>query len=142
MRPLFTCFLLLAACSSTPTTNTNPDAGGKDSSPPQDSGGTPDAGVVVNGCGPTDFVAANTITWSFTVMPKCVSIKPGDSVTWNGSFGIHTLDAFGGDSPNPITGTGTADGGASVTIKFPTAGTFGFHCANHATMLGAVKVAP
>jgi len=143
MRTLFSCFFVLAACSSNDTTTL--DAGGKDSSPANDANGIqPDTGAPpVNGCGPNDFVAANMITWNFTVVPKCVSIKPGDSVTWNGSFGTHPLDAFNGDTPNPIAGAGVvADGGSSVTIKFSTAGTFGFHCTTHATMLGAVKVAP
>ena len=110
MRTLFSCFFVLAACSSNDTTTL--DAGGKDSSPANDANGIqPDTGAPpVNGCGPNDFVAANMITW---------------------------------DTPNPIAGAGVvADGGSSVTIKFSTAGTFGFHCTTHATMLGAVKVAP
>jgi plastocyanin len=137
------CVATLIGCSSSDTTTPSVDAGnGKDSAIAQDSG--QDSGApAINGCGPNDFKAANAITWNFTVSPACVTVKPGDSVTWNGDFTTHPLDAFNGDSPNPITGAGaTADGGTSVTVKFTTAGTYGFHCNIHASMLGAVKVAP
>ena len=101
------------------------------SSPPSDS---------VDECEPADFVAASQIDWTFQVNPRCVQIKAGQSVTWTGSFSTHPLLADEGDKPNPIATADTS--GASATVTFPTAGTYGFRCQVHATMKGAVLVTP
>ena len=61
-----------------------------------------------------------------------------EMVTWNVDFTDHPLGASGGDTPNPITTTAS---GTTVSFTFPNAGTFGFHCLAHPTiMFGAVQV--
>jgi plastocyanin len=114
---------LVLACSSDPATT------------PTD-GGT----GTVNGCSTfaDQTASGGAITWDFTVTPKCVKVKVGQSVTWTGDFATHPLAGFNGDTPNPIV---TGSGGTSK-ITFPTAGTFGFHCQVHPSMLGAVQVVP
>jgi plastocyanin len=72
--------------------------------------------------------------------PACIKIKVGQSVTWNGAFQFHPLEAVGGDTPSPITATNS---GTTVTFAFAREGTFGFDCANHPTIMhGAVLVVP
>jgi plastocyanin len=85
------------------------------------------------------------LQWDFGIGQKpdhCSKIKAGSAVKWTGIFASHPLDAHGGDTPNPIANAGAnADGGASVTITFPTAGTFGYWCDVHMTaMQGAIIV--
>jgi plastocyanin len=133
------------------------DSGGGDSSSNNDSGGGTDASdggdgeagpVVVNGCTVFEdhtavgdaraiaFGGANGLKY----VPSCMEIKVGQTVTWNGDFATHPLQAFNGDTPNPIV---APDAGATTDpIAFPTAGTFGFHCGVHANMVGAIKVIP
>jgi plastocyanin len=71
--------------------------------------------------------------------PSCVRIKVNQDVTWLGDFTQHPLEPFGGSPGNPIVATST---GTSYQQAFAVAGTFGFHCMNHTTMLGAVRVEP
>jgi plastocyanin len=94
----------------------------------------------VDGCGASDFVPATQIDWTFQVSPRCVEIKAGQSVTWNGNFATHPLEADQGDKPNPIASANLA--GSSATVTFPAAGTFGFKCQVHSSMIGAVLVTP
>ncbi len=115
--------LLLAACS-------DGGAGPSDAGPSS-----------VNGCGDADYVTGQTaIDWTFAVNPRCVEIHAGDSVTWNGDFTLHPLAASGGDTPSPIEGV--TNTGTTKTFTFNDPGTFGFHCLNHASMIGAVRVLP
>lgn len=144
----------------TTTGGTTGDAG--------DDGGTPidDGGQVVgdggdggptfpelNGCGgsgasyvdETGSAAHAEFNWTFTFgnePRRCLRIKVGNTVGWqtpNGEdFGTHPLEAFGGDSNNPIA----ANSGTTANINFPTAGTFGFHCFNHGSMQGVILVEP
>ncbi len=109
-----------------------------------DTSSTPDSGSSsLNGCTDASYsdqtAAGATITWDFTVSPKCVKIKAGQTVTWNGNFATHPINPFGGDQGSPVPSTST---GNTAKGTFPTAGTFGFHCVNHPSMLGAVKVVP
>lgn len=115
----------MTACGGTDPVATPADGGG---------GGT------VNGCSTyADATASGgAITWDFNVSPKCVQIKAGQTVTWTGDFGVHPMSAFNGDAPNPITN----GSGGTAKITFPSAGTFGFHCLNHPSMLGAIQVVP
>jgi plastocyanin len=110
-------------------------------------------GETVNGCGDAEFAAndhtgdvdprlitfpndANPSQYS----PPCMLIKVGQTVAWQGAFSDHPLNAFGGDANNPITRT---DSGVAQTFSFPNAGTFGFHCEVHPTiMFGAIRVVP
>jgi plastocyanin len=102
--------------------------------------GSPAPADTVDSCAPADFVAANQVDWTFAVSPRCLQIKAGQTVTWNGSFTTHPLLADEGDTPNPISTADTS--GPSATVTFPTAGTFGFKCEVHASMTGAVLVTP
>lgn len=107
--------------------------------------GTPDSSVPsgpeLNGCKTyvdlTADAAKREITWGFSVSntpEACMRIKAGQSVTWNGDFGLHPLGPKGGDTPTPITNT--------ATVKFDKAGTFGFVCTAHSTMQGVILVVP
>lgn len=109
-----------------------------------DTSNTPDSGSSsLNGCTDSSYAdntaAGATITWDFTVSPKCVKIKAGQTVTWNGDLTTHPLNPFGGDQGSPVPSVAA---GTTTKGTFPTAGTFGFHCANHPSMLGAIKVVP
>lgn len=109
-----------------------------------DSTGTPDSGSsALNGCTDASYVdqtaSGATITWDFTVNPKCVKIKVGQTVTWNGNFATHPINPFGGDQGSAVPSPGS---GTSAKGTFTSAGTFGFHCVNHPSMQGAVKVVP
>jgi plastocyanin len=120
---------------------------------------TPDAGPMgLNGCKAyTDHTAeANVnLTWGFNVASspdRCMKIRASSSITWVGDFTTHPLDAFGGDTPNPISsaqppvvadaGEGGTTGGATITVTFPSPGYYGFHCQVHSTMSGTVYVVP
>ena len=106
-----------------------------------------DAAAAINGCTTfTDMTAdggvitgPNSAT-AAQYSPNCVHVKVGQSVTWNSDFANHPLvpTAGVGTQPNPITATST---GTTVTIAFPSAGTFAYNCGIHSTtMLGAVEV--
>jgi plastocyanin len=152
-------FLALSACSSDDSGGTTPAAdkdtgttvtdtgtastdtgSGDDTGTATDSGGeTAPAGV--QGC--TTFVDATTDATLRTIKPwnpslgtKCLTIKKGQSVTWEGvPTSFHPLEAAEGDTPSPITNTSP--------IAFPNEGTFGFHCTAHpSAMKGAIKVVP
>jgi plastocyanin len=74
--------------------------------------------------------------------PGSVEIAAGGTVQWTFSTsygGGHTVtfDAVNG-APGDI---GTTESG-SVSRSFPTAGTFNYHCSNHAGMTGTVVVHP
>jgi plastocyanin len=117
----------------------------------QDTGTTEtgsDAAAPVNGCTAfTDDTSVTTPTITgpsggspSQYTPNCVHIKVGQSVTWNVDFSGHPLEAFGGTTPSPIMPTSS---GTTVTFTFSSAGTFGFHCEFHPSiMFGAVEVTP
>jgi plastocyanin len=123
-------------------TGTGTDSGG---------GGSDDAGpAALNGCTSYADQTAGTevdLTWGFTITTDpnhCSKIKAGTKVKWTGDFGTHPLGDFGGDTPNPIATTTVDDAGTStsITVTFPNAGTFGYHCMVHASMMGAIEVVP
>lgn len=105
----------------------------------------------INGCtraGATDLTAAGAArtidTVGLSYSPSCIRIKAGQSVTWNSAFASHPLSsgtpAGGPQAGSPITVTTS---GASKTFAFPAAGTFGYFCQVHTTlMMGAVYVEP
>lgn len=137
------------------TGSTPPDTGGTTTdtgSPPTDSAvadASSDTGPafdVVNGCAEADYVDATTDAtkraldpWDTTSGKKCVKIKKGQEFKWVADLSIHPLEPFGGDSPSPIT---LMSVGSSITVSFNSTGTFGYHCANHPSMLGAILVVP
>ncbi len=110
-----------------------------DAAPPVDAA-TPN-GPLLNGC--TQYVdrtaeaASRTLVWSFSIADapeRCIIIKAGQTVTFQGDHTIHPLAAKGGDAASPITNV--------ADVKFATAGTFGYVCANHSPMTGVVYVLP
>jgi plastocyanin len=153
--------IAIAACSSSSSTttpsgtdsgvNTHPATDDSGASTDTDSGSTSntDSGTVdaLNGC--TTYVdhtadAVVNLAWDFPITSSpdhCSKIKVGAKVKWTGNFGKHPLDPFNGDANNPIS-SAAADGGPDVTITFPAAGSFGYHCGVHASMLGAIMVVP
>jgi len=96
----------------------------------------------VNGCKTFDdrtgATASRTIAWMFPLAAadRCIAIKAGQSVTWNGDFTMYRVGASGGDSPNPISGFDPM----SPTVAFPKAGTFGFESPDAPALVGAIKV--
>jgi plastocyanin len=106
-------------------------------------------------CGCTEAAAVDLtaetlaeIGFGFSYSPKCIKLKVGASVTWNGPFFSHPLSPYTalGTQPNPIPPT---DSGSSMTYTFESAGAFGYYCTLHggeaetsAGMCGAVFVLP
>lgn len=150
----FATFALAAAVACSSSTSSG-GGGATDAGPGSDAGAAGDGrggGQEVNGCTPSsyeDHTAASdprAITFPMTdpapYQPPCMHIKVGQSVTWTGgNFAAHPLEPHGGDTPTPINIV--ADGTTPVAIPFPTAGTFGFECAEHpTTMHGAIFVSP
>ena len=73
--------------------------------------------------------------------PPCIAVKVGQSVAFAGNFSAHPLLAKGGNAGGPLPVV-AEDTGSAHGYTFTTAGTFGFGCANHAAMQGAVLVTP
>lgn len=128
---MFAAMAFALACSNSPGSSDS----GSDSAAP------------INGCTTftDDTASGGTVTGPTGATPaqytpNCVHVKVGGTVTFNSDFANHPLGAFGGDTPNPITNTAT---GTTVAITFPAAGTFGFQCQAHPSiMFGAVQVTP
>jgi plastocyanin len=105
-----------------------------------------DAGAdAVQGCADTMYIdrsapgAERNITWDpgiASAPERCMQVRVGQQVRWNGSFAAHPLDAEDGDTPNPIATH------VEGLVVFSTPGTFGYHCGFHAQMKGAVRVLP
>jgi hypothetical protein len=71
-----------------------------------------------------------------TFNPSPIIVAVGGTVTWrNGDNTGHTSTADGGR-----WSSGTIRPGGSFSTRFPTAGTFTFHCAIHPNMVGIVIV--
>jgi plastocyanin len=134
------------------------DAGAKDSAPADtasaqtDTGTASEAGTdtgpafnVVNGCAEADYVDATAdatkrqLTWDLSSGKRCFKLEKGQAFKWITDLAVHPLEPFGGDTPSPIT---LVSAGTSITVTFNTTGTFGYHCANHTSMLGAILVVP
>lgn len=149
----------VAACSSDDGTPATTDAGTTadtgtlptDAGTPTDSGTTTDAapavdaatpnGPLLNGCSQyvdrTADAASRTLVWSFSIADapeRCIIVKAGQTVTFQGDHTIHPLGAKGGDPNSPITNV--------ADVKFANAGTFGYVCTNHPSMTGVVYVLP
>jgi plastocyanin len=129
------------------------DAAGNDASPdagPVDAGPPPYDGGPLNSCNAGSYQdrtnggqVQRTITFpvggtgSFAYSIPCMHIKAGQTVQFDGNFANHPLDAFGGNVPTPFTLTST---GVTQQFTFPNAGTYGFHCQVHPSMIGAIEV--
>ena len=172
--------LATARCSSDSTTSTPSPNGGHAGEAPIGAAGEPNGGnsgapngnggaagqsepadVIpdLNGCTTAtyeDFGAADatrtigiaTMGLSFT--PKCMTIRVGQTVRWEGSLATHPLAPGNPDHPDagspnsPITETTT---GSSAEFTFDSAGTFPYYCEVHSFgagmgMAGAVHVQP
>lgn len=98
----------------------------------------------VQGCQPAQFQDRTTsndegrsLGWDFgitTAPERCMQVRVGQSVQWNGDFDNHPLAGSGGDAPNPISLH------QSGKVTFNQAGTFGYVCLAHSPMKGAIKV--
>ena len=113
------------------------------------SSGTPQE--TFNGC--TDFVDGTTVSFGgqdgsplFGYSPPCLHVAPGATVTFSGDFSVHPLgpgtspsDRTAGSPNNPIVETVS---GTSLTVTFPTTGTYPYFCEMHyaAGMAGVVRV--
>jgi plastocyanin len=72
----------------------------------------------------------------FAFSPQSVTVHVGDTVTWtNADAAGHTATA-----DDASFDTGTIAGGASASVTFATAGTFGYHCKIHQAMTATVVV--
>jgi plastocyanin len=139
-------------------TDSGADSGGTDSGfdAGDDSGSIDDAGdagdgsSAINGCvafeDDTDPAAARVVQGpadsapvQFT--PNCMKVHAGQSVIFQqADFSNHPLMPANGDTPNPIVLTNS---GTTVTFAFPNAGTYGFECEFHPSiMFGAIEVTP
>jgi plastocyanin len=103
------------------------------------------AAAPVQDCAPEQFLdrtapgADRDITWTVSITfdpERCMEVRVGQQVRWNGSLGTHPLDPEGGDTPNPIARH--QDG----LVTFDAPGTFGYVCGNHPVMKGAIRVLP
>ncbi len=144
--------LLAVACSSDPATPTSSSTSSSGTTSSSSSSGS----STVNGCSSfTDQTAqtdaaALTVDWKQTgapfgtSMPLCWKVKKTQTVTFvpgGGSFSNHPLKSLNGDTTgSPFTAAGDSTTAGNKTVAFTTAGTFGFVCAFHANMVGAIQV--
>lgn len=76
--------------------------------------------------------------------PKCVRVRLGQTVTFQGDFGPHPMTQACG----PVTGLFNASSGSSLSVTFTEAlGTYGYYCTQHGSqsgtgMAGAIEVVP
>jgi plastocyanin len=117
------------------------------------SGDAPTGPALINGCQLSAAVdltaagAARTVTFGDDEVyrSRCIKIAVGQSVTWSGSFSDHPLmegvvsgTPTGNQAGNPIP---HLTSGTTVTVAFPTAGTYAYYCTAHAPgMSGVVYV--
>jgi hypothetical protein len=83
--------------------------------------------------------ADRTLHWDFgfiTDEERCITVRVGQTVSWEGSFADHPLDPDEGDVPNPIANH------VNGVVRFDQPGTFGYRCNFHAQMRGAIRVLP
>ena len=77
---------------------------------------------------------ASTLTTT-AANPNPVMVTAGTTVRWSNSDSVqHTTTADGG------AWNGSLNGGATFDFKFPSAGTFTYHCTIHPNMVGTVVV--
>ena len=82
----------------------------------------------------TGVRAANqTIAWDFSPTPTAVSIKVGDTVTWNGNLSFHPLIMT--DAAFATIGATLSSGGTSYVRSFTAPGTYYFMCGAHGSSM-------
>jgi plastocyanin len=85
---------------------------------------------------PAQAAGASVTVANMSFSPARVRIGLGESVTWTFQDPIaHTATSNQG-----FFDTGAASGGATRSVRFPSAGSFGYHCRIHPMMTGKVVV--
>jgi plastocyanin len=85
----------------------------------------------------TSAAAGATVTVAHMAFnPAGVKVGLGETVTWT----FQDLTAHTATSDQGFFDTGAASGGASRSVRFPSAGAFGYHCTIHPMMHGKVTV--
>lgn len=83
--------------------------------------------------------ADRTLDWDYGIEndpERCIVVRVGQTVTFEGNLNAHPIDAQGGDDPNPFDGA--ISSAAAFTFDRP--GAFGFVCIYHDEMQGVVWV--
>ena len=75
------------------------------------------------------YAANEIITWGFSPTPTAVSIKVGDTVTWNGNLSFHPLIVT--DAAFATIGATLSSGGSTYSRSFSAPGTYYFMCGAH-----------
>jgi plastocyanin len=127
------------------------------SSAPPPKAAIPNA-AVVNDCNGGDYsdhtaeadAQGTHLKWDETIADsndRCIKVKVGSTVTFDGNFTEHPLEASGGDANNPLAGIkervanpGTPEEYAPTPFK--ATGVFGYKCPKHPKMKGAILVVP
>ena len=85
---------------------------------------------------PAQAAGASVRVANMMFSPARVSVGLGESVTWTFADPIaHTATSDQG-----FFDVGPASGGATRSVRFPSAGSFGYHCRIHPMMTGTVVV--
>ena len=66
--------------------------------------------------------------------PKCLEVKKGQTITFEGDFVLHPLSAACGTLEETLAST--VETGTNSTITFDQAGDFGYFCTKHGTPAG------
>ena len=64
--------------------------------------------------------------------PATVTIKAGERVTWDWVTGTHSIVS---DDDPPAFAASSPQAAGQYTVTFPTAGSYGYHCGVHGTMM-------
>ena len=81
-------------------------------------------------------VTNNVTIQNFAFNSALITVKKGDTVVWtNKDPMLHTVTGNNGGPSSPNMGTN-----GTYSYTFNTAGTFGYHCAVHPSMMGTVVV--
>lgn len=126
-------------------------------SPPPPRAAAPNA-AIVNDCNGGDYsdhtaeadAQGTHLKWDESIAnsnDRCIKVKLGSTVTLEGNFQEHPLEAAGGDKDNPFAGIGEriANPGTPeeyAPTKFGATGVYGYKCPKHPEMKGAVLVVP
>jgi plastocyanin len=114
--------------------------------------------AVVNGCNGGDYsdhtadadAQGTHVKWDESIASsndRCIKVRVGSTVTFEGDFAKHPMSASGGESVNPLAGIGErianpASPEEFAPTKFEKTGVYGFVCSKHPEMKGAILVVP
>lgn len=98
---------------------------------------------LLNGCSSyvdaTADDADRTLAWGYDIENdprRCLKVRVGQVVTFDGNVSRHPIDALGGARPNPFAGSLSS----ATSFTFDQTGGFGFVCTYHEEMLGVIWV--